>query len=349
MERTNNLNIDSVNPLPSPEALKKEFPLSAKAAQTVLEGRKQIQDILDGKDNRMIVVVGPCSIHDPDEALEYSAKLKELSEKVSDRLLPVMRLYFEKPRTILGWKGLIYDPYLNGKGSISEGLRIARSIMLRSAELGLPTATELLETVVPQYITDLLCWTAIGARTAESQTHRQMASGLSMPIGFKNATDGGMEVAVHAVKAAASPHTFLGVDSKGKIAEFNTRGNRYGHLVLRGGAIGPNYQSEYIAFATELLRKNNIAPNIMIDCSHANSKKQWQRQHVVLEDTVTQRLNGNRNIVGVMIESNILPGNQSIPEDLGTLKSGISITDACIGWEETEEILLKAASDLKKE
>mgnify|MGYP006278771085 CR=1 FL=1 len=339
MIQTDNLNIASVNELPTPAEIKADHPLTSKAAKTVVAGRSSIESILSRRDSRLLMIVGPCSIHSLDEAVAYAEKLKALADEVEERIVIVMRSYFEKPRTILGWKGLIYDPELNGSGNIDLGLRLSRQIMLKITELGLPTATEVLEPIIPQYITDLLSWAAIGARTAESQTHRQMASGLSMPIGFKNATDGGMKVAVEAIKAAASPHTFIGITSQGVSGIFRTRGNAFGHLVLRGGIHGPNYESEYIAFAREMMRKAGLATNIMIDCSHGNSGKMPSRQIKVMENVVDQRRAGCTDIVGTMLESNLRSGHQAIGHDPSALEPGLSVTDACLGWEETEALI----------
>jgi 3-deoxy-7-phosphoheptulonate synthase len=346
MLKTDNLNIESCTRLPSPAELKRDYPLSAKAADVVVTTRASIDNIMTRRDSRLLVLVGPCSIHDHDECMEYARRLKALSDEVSDRLLLVMRAYFEKPRTVLGWKGLIYDPDLDDSGKIEKGLRLARRILLELAEMGLPTGTEILEPIIPQYITDLISWAAIGARTAESQIHRQLASGLSMPIGFKNATDGGMQVAIQAIKAANAAHSFIGINSDGQAGIFRTRGNAYGHLVLRGGGELPNFGSEYIAFARELMCKAGLLPNIVVDCSHANSNKQPQKQALVFEDVLVQLRGGTKEIVGVMLESYLQTGNQPIVSNRCDLKPGISITDACLGWNETEVLIRQAHQSL---
>lgn len=339
MVQTDNLNIEAIRALSSPETVKAELPLTTQAADTVVEARAQIENILMRRDHRQMIVVGPCSVHDVDSALVYAERLKSLNDEVEERVLLVMRVYFEKPRTTLGWKGLIYDPDLDDSCDIDKGLRLARQVLLRVATLGMPAASEILEPIIPQYITDLISWVAIGARTAESQTHRQLASGLSMPIGFKNATDGNLKVSVEAISTAVSAHTFIGITGDGKAAVFRTRGNAFGHLVLRGGTSGPNYGSEHVAYANELMRKAGLIPNILVDCSHANSGKRPEKQRVVLEDVVEQVCSGAECIVGMMLESNLKPGKQSIPEDPSMIVPELSVTDACIGWDETEELV----------
>ncbi len=341
MTDTNNVNIADISELPTPEEVKEAYPLSAEAAQSVTKGRKQIRDILGRRDKRLLMIVGPCSIHSSEDAFAYAERLQTLARRVEDRILIVMRVYFEKPRTTLGWKGLVYDPDLDNSGNIFRGLHLARHIMLEVAGMGLPTATEILEPIIPQYITDALCWTAIGARTAESQTHRQMASGLSTPIGFKNATDGDMNVAVQALSTAASAHTFIGITSQGRIGLFNTCGNTDTHLVLRGGKSGPNYESPHVAFARELLRKQGISPNIMVDCSHGNSGKDPEQQAVVLKDVVRQIVEGEQDLIGVMLESNLKGGKQKIQEAGEELEPGVSVTDACLDWDQTESLVLE--------
>lgn len=338
---TDNLNIQSTVRLPPPAELREALPLTTRAADVTVTARAGIESILLRRDDqRMVLLAGPCSIHDHEGALEYARRLKALADEVSDRLLVIMRVYFEKPRTTLGWKGLIYDPALDNSGDIETGLRLARSILRDIVDLGMPTATELLEPVIPQYITDLVAWAVIGARTTESQTHRQMASGLSMPIAFKNATDGGIQTAIEAIHTARNPHTFIGVDGNGQVGLFRTRGNAFGHLVLRGGTRGPNFESEHIAFAEELMRKSDLVPNILVDCSHANSAKKPERQHAVAHDVLDQRENGTTSLVGLMVESNLLPGRQALQTDRpGDLESGRSITDPCIGWDETETLI----------
>lgn len=337
-----NVNIESCVVLSSPNAVRKDVPLSLELELQVIEHRNAIKNILDRKDPRLLMIVGPCSIHHLEAGIEYANRLKTLSDKVADKMLVVMRAYFEKPRTILGWKGMIYDPKLDQSNDIELGVRQARTMLKEIATIGLPVATEILEPIVPQYIADLVSWAAIGARTAESQPHRQMASGLSMPIGIKNATDGSFTVAIEAIRAAGAPHSFIGLNEAGHVAVFQTCGNHYGHIVLRGGKTGPNYTSEYIAFAKEIMRKNKVAPNIVVDCSHANSSKDPEKQPKVLADVIRQRTAGETDIVGVMIESNILPGRQDIPDDLRQLVPGLSITDGCIGWETTETAIMKA-------
>ena len=343
MVRTDNLRIERFAPLTPPDAIKAELPLTARAADTVVMARAGLENILSQRDRRLIAIVGPCSIHSREDAIEYATRLRRLARELERQLLVVMRVYFEKPRTMLGWKGLIYDPAMNDTCDIEAGLRLARRILLDINELGVPAGAEILEPVVPQYFTDLVSWAAIGARTTESQTHRQMASGLSMPIGFKNTTDGSMKVAVDAIRTAASPHTFIGVTGDGRVATFRTRGNRFGHLVLRGGYEGPNYTSEHIAFAQELLRKFGVDPNLIVDCSHANSGKDPQRQMVVLRDVLGQVRSGTGVIRGFMLESHLLGGRQELSAG-GKPQAGLSVTDACLGWEDTERVLREAAA-----
>lgn len=348
MEKIKNLNIDHISVLSSPIQVLREFPSSEHLEKQVAEQRQIIQDILDGKDQRFLLITGPCSIHHHEAGVEYARRLKGLSQKVSDKIFLVMRAYFEKPRTTLGWKGMVYDPFLNNSNDIEAGLRQTRQMLIRIAEEGLPIATEILEPIIPQYISDLVSWAAIGARTAESQPHRQMASGLSMPIGFKNSTDGSLNVAVEAIKTALAPHTFIGIDEDGHVATFQTKGNRYGHVVLRGGKNGPNYESEYIAFVKEIIRKSKVNSSIIIDCSHANSGKNPSRQPKVLQDIIKQRAAGETAIVGAMIESNLLAGRQEVPEKLCDLIPGLSITDACLGWNDTEKAILDCYQLLSK-
>ena len=342
-----NINVASQEPLITPEALKAEMPLTGKAAETVENGRQAIYDILDGKDHRMFVVVGPCSIHDPKAALEYARKLKKLADEVSDTLLIVMRVYFEKPRTTVGWKGLINDPHLNDTFDIEQGLHIGRRLLLDIAEIGLPTATEALDPISPQYLQDTIAWSAIGARTTESQTHREMSSGLSMAIGFKNGTDGSLDVAVNAMKSVSHPHSFLGIAQQGKVAIIRTRGNRYGHVVLRGGGGKPNYDSVSVALCEQDLEKAGLRKSIMVDCSHANSSKDPAIQPLVIQDVAHQIVEGNTSIQSLMVESNLNWGNQKIPEKLEDLQYGVSITDACIDWETTQKALTDMRNKLK--
>lgn len=345
--RIEDLNVRSNTPLISPAELKRQLPISDKARATVLEGRKVVKDILDRKDNRLVVVVGPCSIHDPQAALDYGRKLKELAEQVKDSLYLVMRVYFEKPRTTVGWKGLINDPYLDDSFAIEDGLKIARKLLLDLSEMGLPLATEALDPIVPQYIQDLISWSAIGARTTESQTHREMSSGLSCAVGFKNGTDGNLDVAVNAMKSVRHSHNFLGMDQDGKVAVYHTQGNDYGHVVLRGGAGKPNYDSVSVKLCEQALEKAGQPANIMIDCSHANSSKDPAVQPMIADNVANQILNGNTSIMGLMLESNLGWGNQSIPEKLSDLKYGISVTDACIDWDTTVECLTELDQRLK--
>ncbi|MDN6296763.1 MAG: 3-deoxy-7-phosphoheptulonate synthase [Halomonas sp.] len=334
-QQVNNLNVLAQDVLITPDGLKQDIPLTDKAERTVIEGRQTIQNILDGKDPRLLVVVGPCSIHDVDAAIDYAGRLRELADQVSESLYIVMRVYFEKPRTTVGWKGLINDPHLNGSFEIEEGLHKARRLLVELSEMGLPLATEALDPISPQYIQDCISWSAVGARTTESQTHREMASGLSGPVGFKNGTDGSLGVAINALESVASPHNFLGINHEGQVAIIRTRGNTYGHVVLRGGNGKPNYDSVSVALAEQELAKAGLSPNIMIDCSHANSNKDAGLQPLVLENVTNQILDGNTSIIGLMVESNIGWGNQKVPDDISQLTYGVSITDACIDWETT--------------
>lgn len=344
---TDNINIASNEALITPESLKGELPLEGKALETVSAGRQTIFDILDRKDPRLFVVVGPCSIHDVDAAMDYASRLKDLAAKVDDTLYIVMRVYFEKPRTSIGWKGLINDPYLDDSFKIEEGLRIGRKLLLDIAELGLPASTEALDPISPQYMQDLIAWSAIGARTTESQTHREMSSGLSSPVGFKNGTDGGLMVAINAMQSVSSPHRFLGINGEGQVSVVTTQGNPYAHVVLRGGSTGPNYDTVHVAQCEAALEKGGVSQNIMIDCSHANSNKDPDVQPLVLKDVTHQILEGNKSIIGVMLESHINHGNQSIPEDLSQLKYGVSVTDACMDWDTTESALIEMANKLR--
>lgn len=342
MERTSDINVTETRVLPSPEALLLDLPKSEPQSKFVIGARREIQAIIHGRDPRMLCIVGPCSIHDPAAALEYAGKLADLARKVSDRLLVVMRVYFEKPRTTVGWKGLIMDPNLDGSNDISRGLRMARHILGDILDLGLPTATELLDPITPQYIADLICWSAIGARTVESQIHRQMASGLSMPLGFKNSTDGSIIAAVNAIKAAAEGHTFLGITTKGEAAIVSTRGNRDCHIVLRGGSSGPNIDAESVAGARRQLEGAGIRPAILIDCSHDNSGKDPDLQPAALDCVMAQVKTGDTSIIGFMLESNLLAGSQRLTPGGKGLKRGVSITDGCIDWNTTEECIWSA-------
>jgi len=343
MTRTENLNIVEVMPITSPKKLKDLMPVSDSVIETVLNARNAIKSILEGEDSRLLMIVGPCSIHDPKAAIEYAERLKKLADEVSETVLVVMRVYFEKPRTTVGWKGLINDPELDGSHKINKGIELARRLLLDINALGLPCATETLDPITPQYLADLISWSAIGARTTESQTHREMASGLSMPVGFKNGTDGGLSVAINAMKSALQPHHFLGINNEGLSSAIQTSGNRNLHLVLRGGSNGPNYDAVSIQKATEFLASEGLPEVIMIDCNHANSGKDPSRQELVLRDAVHQIKNGDNSIIGIMIESNINGGNQPIS---ASLQYGVSITDACLDWENTNRIILNAHQSL---
>jgi 3-deoxy-7-phosphoheptulonate synthase len=326
--------------------LKDKFPMTPEANRTVVEGREAVKNILSGQDRRMLVVVGPCSIHDTDGALEYAKRLVKLRDELQDRLCIVMRVYFEKPRTTVGWKGLINDPHLDGTYDIETGLQRARQLLLTITEMGLPTATEFLDPIVPQYISDLISWAAIGARTTESQTHRELASGLSMPVGFKNSTDGSLQIALDAMQSSHAPHNFLGIDQDGVTAVIRTKGNHFGHIVLRGGRAQTNYDADSIAEASAALAKAGQQPALMVDCSHANSNKQFAQQEQVALDVIAQRAKGTNALIGLMIESNLHEGNQPVSSNLAELKYGVSITDACINWETTERILRHAHQEL---
>ena len=340
------INIRSIDRMLSPQSLHAALPVSQAAFATVERSRQQVKDIIDGRDSRLLVIVGPCSIHDPELAMEYARRLHGLAGRVRDTMFVVMRVYFEKPRTTVGWKGLINDPDLDGSFRIERGLHLARRLLLDLAELGVPAANEALDPVVPQFLQDLISWSAIGARTTESQTHREMASGLSCAVGFKNGTDGSLAVAINALQAVSRPHSFLGLSHDGQVAVVNSRGNAHAHLVLRGGEGRQNYDSVSVAQAIARLREAKIRPNIMVDCSHANSRKDHRLQPLVLSDVVSQ-LAAEKSIMGVMLESNINAGNQSIPKDLSDLKYGVSLTDACMDWQTTEDALLSAAQTLR--
>jgi 3-deoxy-7-phosphoheptulonate synthase len=348
MQQTENLNVSAVDLMPSPDEVKGRVPLTDRAAQTVIRGRRTLEAILDGRDPRLFVVVGPCSIHDPVAGLDYARRLRALAEEVADTFVLVMRVYFEKPRTSVGWKGFINDPYMDDSFRIDEGMEKARRFLLDANEIGLPAGTEALDPIAPQYYGDLVAWTAIGARTSESQTHREMSSGLSTPVGFKNGTDGDVEAAVNAILSAARPHSFLGVNGQGRSAIIRTRGNRYGHLVLRGGGGRPNFDTVSISLAEQALAKAGLRQNIVVDCSHANSWKRPEMQPLVMRDVVHQIREGNRSIVGLMVESFIEAGNQPIPEDLSRLRYGCSVTDACVGWDTTVEMLRGAREILRE-
>lgn len=339
LKPTHNLRVREVVRLQPPNAIKAELPTTAASNETVVRSRAVIEAILERRDPRLLVVIGPCSIHDPRAALEYAQRLDQLRKELEDRLFIVMRVYFEKPRTTIGWKGLINDPHLDGSYDIEFGLRTARKLLLDITGMGLPAATEFLDPIVPQYIADLVSWAAIGARTTESQTHREMASGLSMPVGYKNATDGSLQIALDAMSSARTPHNFLGIDQDGFTCVIRTAGNPAGHVVLRGGRKMTNYDAESINAALAQLKKAGLPETVMVDCSHANSEKEHKKQEDVWNNVVAQRAEGNLGISGMMVESFLDEGNQAFPQPVDRLKYGTSITDACIGWETTERLL----------
>ena len=343
MEILENVNVTRQERLITPEQLKRDLPVSDRTRSQIQASRQAIEDILHGHDQRLLVVAGPCSIHDVAAARDYGQRLQSLAESLADDLLIVMRAYFEKPRTTVGWKGLINDPHLDDSFRIDEGLVIARRLLLDLAQMGLPLATEALDPITPQYLHDLISWSAIGARTTESQTHREMASGLSSAVGFKNGTDGSLETAINALKSVATPHRFLGISASGEVSVFHTRGNRNAHIVLRGGSSGPNYDQISIRRCEAQMRAAGLRPAIMVDCSHANSAKDHNRQVAVAEDVVAQIEAGNSSVIGLMIESNLHAGNQQIG-DRSTLKYGVSVTDACIDWATTETLLRTLAT-----
>ena len=345
MQPTQYLRIRGTEPLISPNDLKSEFPITESAAQTVVSHRETLQQIISGADSRPVAIVGPCSIHDTALGLEYAEKLKKLAEEVQDQIFVIMRVYFEKPRTTVGWKGLINDPHMDDTFDINTGLRRARKLLLDINELGLSAATELLEPVTPQFIADLITLGAIGARTTESPTHRQMASGLSMPVGLKNGTDGSLQSALDALLSAKTEHSFLGIDQDGRTCIVNTKGNPWGHLMLRGGRSGPNYDAESIHSAAERLESAGLPPKMIVDCSHANSNKDYTLQHVAWNDVIGQKASGNASIMGMMLESNLKAGNQTLT-DPANIEYGVSITDGCIDFEETEQLLRSAAETL---
>jgi len=347
MVRTNNLNVSGLTPLIAPADLKQVLPLSEEDAEFVAKSRAQVQDILWNRDPRMMVVIGPCSIHDPKAAIEYAERLAKLNSELHDQLLLVMRVYFEKPRTTIGWKGLINDPDLNGTHLISKGLGIARRLMLNITAMGLPVATEMLDPITPQYMADTISWGAIGARTTESQTHREMSSGLSFPVGFKNGTDGNLQIAIDAMGAACHPHSFLGINREGRTSIVRTTGNPDVHIVLRGGNDKPNYAAADIAQAEKKLDKAGIKTTLMVDCSHANSLKDHNRQEAVMQDVMKQVAAGNAKIGSLMIESFLKEGNQKMADKLEDLEYGVSITDKCVNWETTERMLRHAHATLK--
>ncbi len=346
MKRVYNVNIEAQYPLPTPQEIHTELPITPELEDFVASSRIAIERILHRRDPRILIITGPCSVDNVNAAMDYARKLRELQDKVSDKFLLVMRAYFEKPRTTLGWKGMIYDPDLDKTFNIEKGLRQSRKLLLDLTALGLPVATEFLDPIIPQYLSDLISWAAIGARTTESQTHRQLASGLSMPVGFKNATDGSIQVAIDAIKTAAACHSFLGVINDGRTGVFHTKGNRNCHIVLRGSASEPNYGSEYIAFTRELMMKAGLEPSVIIDCSHGNSMRKPMAQPGVLADVIRQIKEGANCISGVMLESYLKTGSQKL-ESGKDHEYGLSITDGCIGWEETEQAILGAFSAMK--
>ncbi|HOV63422.1 MAG TPA: 3-deoxy-7-phosphoheptulonate synthase [Spirochaetia bacterium] len=345
--KTSDLRIKDCYPLISPSKLKQEFPMTDASIRTVVESRHVIDNIIGKTDKRLLAVVGPCSIHDVKAAYEYAERLTALRKKIEDRIYVIMRVYFEKPRTTLGWRGLIMDPYLDSSYDIETGLKMARKLLVDITSLGLPAGSEMLEPIVPQYIDDLVSWAAIGARTTESQTHREMASGLSMAVGFKNNTNGSLTAAVDAMKSARHPHCFIGIDQNGNASVLSTTGNDKVHLILRGGRYAPNYYEESVEAAEALLKESGMDPAILIDCSHANSRKKYERQVRVLHAVLEERERHSDSIIGFMIESNLFAGSQEIPEDLSTLAYGVSITDGCVDFATTEEMLLSAYKSAK--
>nr|CAX69031.1 3-deoxy-7-phosphoheptulonate synthase [uncultured bacterium] len=342
MAALQNIHVRGFVPLVAPRDLKAQLPVTPHCEQVLTTSREAIGAILEGRDRRLILVVGPCSIHDEAAALEYAGRLAELARSTADRLLIVMRVYFEKPRTTIGWKGLINDPHMDGTFDIAEGLSRARTLLLQVTGLGLPAATEMLDPITPQYAADLISWASVGARTTESQTHRQMASGLSMPVGFKNGTDGDLQVALDAIEASRHPHSFLGIDDDGQTCIVQTSGNPQGHLILRGGRSGANYEAPAVEAASRRLEKAGLPPGLIIDCSHANSNKDYRQQGLVFRNVVEQRARGNRNIIGLMLESHLVEGKQPLTSDPSQLRYGVSITDGCIGWEETARLIEQA-------
>lgn len=345
-DNLNNVNISSEKLLVMPKALKSALPLSEQNQQFIEQSRKAIADIVHKRDHRTLIISGPCSIHDTVAAKEYALKLKQLQQQCGDSVLIVMRVYFEKPRTTVGWKGLINDPHLDGSFDIETGLFLARELMIWLTEQEIPIATEALDPISPQYLSDLISWSAIGARTTESQTHREMASGLSMPVGFKNGTNGDVGIAVNAIGAAESGHSFIGINEQGQVAIIETKGNPDAHLILRGGK-QPNYQAEHVLAAEQAIEKAGYNPSIIVDCSHANSHKDYSRQGEVAKDVLHQLEQGNRSIVGIMLESHLNEGNQKLNSDMSQMKYGVSVTDGCINWSDTEQLVLEYATRLK--
>ncbi len=347
-DQLQNVNVVSSDLLATPEDMKRRMPLTRRAAETVYRSRQIVRDILERRDPRLFVVVGPCSIHDVAAARDYAQRLKSLAAQVESTMVLIMRVYFEKPRTTVGWKGLINDPDMDDSFQIEKGIGMARELLLYIAELGLPAGTEALDPIMPQYLSELVTWTAIGARTTESQTHREMASGLSTPVGFKNGTDGALSTSINALKSVLHPHHFLGITQQGQSAVFRTRGNRHAHLVLRGGGGRVNYDAVSIAAAERELSAADLPATIVVDCSHGNSNKDPALQPMVAENCIGQIVAGNRSIVGLMLESNLQAGSQPIPKDLRKLEYGVSITDPCIDWPTTESLLLKLHGALQR-
>jgi len=347
MQPTHDLRVVRTRRLQAPRDLKAELPMTERSNATVVSGRTTVQRILRREDPRLLVVLGPCSIHDSRSALEYAQRLAALAPEVQDQLFLVMRVYFEKPRTTIGWKGFINDPHLDGTYDVEEGLRVARKLLLDINELGIPAGTEFLDPIVPQYTADLVTWAAIGARTTESQTHREMASGLSMPVGLKNGTDGSLQIAIDAMLSARHPHHFLGIDDTGAVAVFQTVGNPEGHVVLRGGRARTNFDAASIADAAAQLRKAGLPDGLLVDCSHANSSKQHAKQEEVWQNLISQRVEGCEPLIGVMLEGHLFEGNQPILKNLAELRYGVSLTDACLGWDVTERMLRHGAERLR--
>ncbi len=342
-----NTNISNLERLVTPKEFKTKYPITPEIEAHVERSRTTVRNILDRNDKRLIVVVGPCSVHDTKAAIEYAERLAKLAKKLEDQLFIVMRVYFEKPRTTVGWKGLINDPYLDGSFQIEKGMSLGRELMVKINEMGLPIANEALDPISPQYMQDLISWSAIGARTTESQTHREMASGLSVPIGFKNGTDGSLDVAINALQSVSNPHRFLGIDGEGKVSIVHSSGNQYAHIVLRGGGGKPNYDSVNVRLTERALRGSDLPENVMVDCSHANSSKDPELQPLVLDNIGQQILEGNQSIIGVMLESHLKGGNQKLTADKSQLEYGKSITDGCIDWETTDAALTKLADRLR--
>ncbi len=347
MKQTNDLNIRTFTPIIPPEKLKSIFPMTEESNRTVIESREIITKILAKQDPRIIAIIGPCSIHDPSAALEYGEKLRRLAEKVEDVFYVIMRVYFEKPRTTVGWRGLIIDPDLDGSYDIEKGLKIARKLMLDISALGLPVGSEVLDPIIPQYISDLISWASIGARTTESQTHREMTSGLSMPVGFKNGTSGNLQLAFDALKSSKHPHSFIGIDQNGQTCVVHTKGNGAVHIILRGGRSGPNYYEETVESAAKSMELEGLEPSIVVDCSHSNSGKDFRKQERVFRSVIDQKLRGNSSLVGFMLESYLVEGRQKLAEK-DNLVYGCSVTDECIGWEETEAMVLSGYEKLRR-